>query len=268
MGDRSLRHGGPAPVTPPLGRIMFRDLSPVTPGGFPARGVAGDPVPVAVTLVRDGHGLLAGRARWRPIGATTWDVAPLQDRMDGSGRWVGCFAPAAPGMYEFEVQAWWDRFATWRRDLRERAAAAQDLTVEFEVGARLIESMLDLVDPPARDRLGDAVSGLRSASCSEQVRLAVGLDDAVAGLLDGVTDPVVTVVSGRHRLRVTGVQTCALPISACASTGNGRCSAAGTSSSPDQRAASSPERARGTGSRRWPPRGSTCCTCRRSTRSG
>ena len=147
-------------MTPPLGRIMFRDLSPVTPGGFPARGVAGDPVPVAVTLVRDGHGLLAGRARWRPIGATTWDVAPLQDRMDGSGRWVGCFAPAAPGMYEFEVQAWWDRFATWRRDLRERAAAAQDLTVEFEVGARLIESMLDLVDPPARDRLGDAVSGL------------------------------------------------------------------------------------------------------------
>ena len=64
--------------------------------------------------------------------------------------------------------------------LRERAAAAQDLTVEFEVGARLVESMLDLVDPPARDRLGDAVSGLRSASCSEQVRLAVGLDDAVA----------------------------------------------------------------------------------------
>ena len=202
MGDRSLRHGGPAPVTPPLGRIMFRDLSPVTPGGFPARGVAGDPVPVAVTLVRDGHGLLAGRVRWRPIGATAWDVAPLADRMDGSGRWVGRFTPGAPGMYEFEIQAWWDRFATWRRDLRERAAAAQDLTVEFEVGARLIESMLDLVDPPARDRLGDAVSGLRSASCSEQVRLAVGLDDAVAGLLDGVPDPVETVASSRHRLRV------------------------------------------------------------------
>jgi starch synthase (maltosyl-transferring) len=109
---------------------------------------------------------------------------------------------ATPGRYEIEVQAWCDRFATWRRDLRERAAAGQDLTLEFEVGAALIESLIDEVPPTSQLRLRDAIGGLRSTSCSDQVRLAVGLDDAVAALLDGIPDPVELTTSESLPLRV------------------------------------------------------------------
>ncbi|UDY37152.1 alpha-1,4-glucan--maltose-1-phosphate maltosyltransferase [Dermatobacter hominis] len=208
------RSTSPGPAT--TGRITFRELAPRTPGGYPARAVEGDPVTVSVTLVRDGHGVLAGRVRWRRVGpggadggkagkgakAEAWSTAPLRDRQDGSGRWDATIVVDAPGRYEIEVQAWLDRFATWRRDLRERAAAGQDLTLEFEVGARAIEALLPEVPKGSRPRLQDAVDGLRSTTCSDQVRLAAGLDDAVAALLAGVPDPVELTSSERLPLRV------------------------------------------------------------------
>ena len=194
-----------ATPTPPLGRVTFRDLSPTTPHGFPARAIAGDPIEVAATLVRDGHGILGARVRWRELDSGSdeaFQVAPMSDRHDGSGRWDATIVIDAPGRYEIEVQGWWDRFATWRRDLRERAAAGQDLAVEFQVGAELLDALIDEVPATARLRLRDAVEGLRSASCSDQVRLAVGLDDAVAALLDGVADPVEVSTAEPLALRV------------------------------------------------------------------
>ncbi len=177
-------------------RITFRDLVPQSPHGWPARAIAGDTVTVAATLVRDGHGLLSARVRWRrldrddsPVGQQRWSVAALADRADGSGRWEGAVELPEPGRYELQVQAWLDRFATWRRDLRERAAAGQDLELEFEVGARLIESLVGEVPTSSAPRLSDAVDALRSTTCSDQVRLTAGLDDAVAVLLAGVPDP-------------------------------------------------------------------------------
>lgn len=192
--------------TPPLGKVTFRDMSPRTPHGYPARSIAGDPIAVSATLVRDGHGILAARVRWRHIGqsveAASWQSSPMVDRHDGSGRWDATIVAAAAGRFEIEVQAWSDRFATWRRDLRERAAAGQGLELEFEVGAELIEALIDEVPVTSRLRLSDAVGGLRSTSCSDQVRLAAGLDDAVAALLEGVADPVELTTSESLPLRV------------------------------------------------------------------
>ncbi len=192
----------PAPAH--LRRITFRDLEPVAPHGFPARTIVGDPVEVRATLVRDGHGLLSARARWRRTDGPKrdrggWRTTPLRDV--GDGVVVGELSVDAPGRYELEVQAWSDRFATWRRDLRVRAAAGQELDVEFEVGARLIEAQLPAVARSDRPRLVDAVEQLRSTTCTDAVRLAAGLDDAVAELLDGVPDAVELATSERRALR-------------------------------------------------------------------
>jgi len=162
---------------------------------------------VSATIVRDGHGLLAARLRWRHVDGqrsarARWSSTPMSDRADGSCCWDGSFTAGHPGRYEIEIEAWLDRFATWRRDIRVRAAAGQDLEVELEVGARLIERRLRDVTKASRPRLLEAVEGLRSTACSDQVRLAAGLDDAVAALLDGVPDPVELSRSVRLPLRL------------------------------------------------------------------
>jgi starch synthase (maltosyl-transferring) len=184
-------------------RIVIRDVGPRTPLGGPAKTVVGDPVRVRARFVRDGHGRLAGRVRFRrvdgPRPERTWSVAPMVER--GHGDWEGTFSVDAPGRYEFEVQAWLDHVATWRRDLERRAAAGQDLEVEFEVGARLIEARIPAVPAAARARLAEAVATLRSTACSDAVRLAAGLDDAVAATLAPVVDAVELSSSPRFPLR-------------------------------------------------------------------
>ena len=193
------------PSPPVTQRVTFRDVTPVTPHGHPARSVVGDAVEVGAVLVRDGHGILSSRVRWRRTDGPRrdrggWSTAPLVDVGNGAVR--GRFVVDAPGRYEFEVQAWLDRFATWRRDLQTRAAADQDLSIEFEVGARLIESLVRSVPKADRARLVEAVESLRSTTCTDGVRLAAGLDDAVAALLAGVPDAVELSASARFPLRV------------------------------------------------------------------
>jgi len=180
-------------------RVVIRDVEPVTPLGGPVKSIVGDSLEVTAALVRDGHGLLAARLRTRQIGTSRWTVTPMSSN---DGRIAGELTAEVPGFFEFEIQAWLDRFSTWRRDLQARAGAGQDLTVEFEVGARLIEHLSASVRSADRARLMDAVESLRSSACTDAVRLAAGLDDAVAALLAEVPDPVELSTSERHLVRV------------------------------------------------------------------
>ena len=194
-------------LRPPAGgwyRTLIRDVSPRTPEGRAPKSVAGDPVEVSAWLVRDGHDVLAGRVRWRRADLSTakrrWQHTVLD--VDPSG-FARCeIVPDEPGRYEFEVQAWIDRFATWRRDLRVRAAADEDLEVEFLQGALLLDRIVGEVPKASRERLRDAAAQLRSTSCAEHVRLTAGLDDAVAALTEGVPDPDDVTSTERRPLRV------------------------------------------------------------------
>jgi starch synthase (maltosyl-transferring) len=185
---------------------LIRDVAPTTPLGLPARSVAGDAVAVQALAVRDGHDELGARLRWRRVDATAgnkerrWAASSV--RVEHSGQLIGSFTPQRPGRYEFELQVWVDRWATWRRDLRRRAEAGDDLEVEFEVGAQLLERLGDLVPKGERSRLVDTVEQLRSRTCTERVRLTAALDDAIAVVVAEVPDPDDVTSSRRHQVRV------------------------------------------------------------------
>ena len=161
---------------------------------------------VRAQLVRDGHDVLAARVRWRRVDRSAtpkerrWHVASMQVEHSGAAR--GTFSPPTAGRYEFEIQAWVDRLASWRRDLRLRAEAGDDLEIEFEVGAQLLERITPEAPRATRARLGDAVGQLRSVTCTERVRLTAALDDAVAAITSTVPDPDDLTTSGRRGLRV------------------------------------------------------------------
>ncbi len=123
-------------------------------------------------------------------------------RVEHSGDATAGLSPESPGRYEFEVQAWVDRLATWRRDLRVRAEAGERLDVELEVGAQLLERLVPQAPPSDRPRLVDTIGQLRSTTCTERVRLAAALDDAVSAITADVVDPNDLTTSGTHLLRV------------------------------------------------------------------
>jgi starch synthase (maltosyl-transferring) len=179
-----------------LGRITIDAVRPTTPSGeFPAKAVVGEPVPVAADIFRDGHDLLGARVRWRRVGKAKWQQAPLRSLIND--RWEGEMVPGEIGRHEFVVEAWRDRFATWRHDVEIKAAVGDDLDLELEEGARILEALAPGVAARDRKRVLDAVVGLRRTSCSLQVRLNAGLDDRVAGLVAGVPDADLTATPPR-----------------------------------------------------------------------
>jgi starch synthase (maltosyl-transferring) len=120
-------------------------------------------------------------------------LAPL--RSEVNDRWTGTFTPTEVGRHEMVVEAWRDRFATWRHDVEIKAAVGDDVELELEEGARILESLAAGVGARARRRVLDAVAALRRQSCTLHVRLNAGLDDRVAELVAGVPDADLTTVT-------------------------------------------------------------------------
>jgi starch synthase (maltosyl-transferring) len=126
----------PKPSTRPP-RIQIEDVSPQIDGGrYPVKRSSGETVDVRATIFRDGHESLGASVLYRPPGAVTWHEAPLA--AVGNDRWTGSFAVDTPGRWEFTIQAWVDRFESFRDELRRKVEAGQtDLTSELEEGAAL-----------------------------------------------------------------------------------------------------------------------------------
>jgi starch synthase (maltosyl-transferring) len=121
-----------------VGRIWIGDVSPqVDCGRWPAKACVGDTVPVAATIVRDGHDVLRARVRIRPEGARRWQESPLE-LVGGNDRWEGAVVPAEPGRWQLDIQAWLDPYATWLSEYDRKVAAGQeDLTGELSEGELL-----------------------------------------------------------------------------------------------------------------------------------
>ncbi len=141
-------------------RVVVENLRPeVDSGRFPAKGSVGEPVEVAVDIFADGHDLVSAVLRWRgPDGR--WSEERLEPLVND--RWGGRFTPRKPGLHEFNVMAWVDHFATWEHDLERRVEAGQEVAVELEVGARMVESAASRAPEPDAERLRRHAQALRA----------------------------------------------------------------------------------------------------------
>jgi starch synthase (maltosyl-transferring) len=118
-------------------RVIIEDVTPqVDEGRFPAKRTAGEEVIVEADVFADGHDVLAAVVLWRLQGAARWRevaMAPL-----GNDRWRASFTAAVEfATYEFTVEGWVDRYATWAYGLEKKIAAGQDVSSE-----RLEEKLL------------------------------------------------------------------------------------------------------------------------------
>jgi starch synthase (maltosyl-transferring) len=127
----------PLPPTKPP-RIQIEDVWPqLDCGRYPVKRSVGDEVEVRATIFRDGHDVLGAAVLYRPPGSGSWREAPM--RPGEADRWSASFAVDVCGRWEFTVQAWVDRYASFREELRRKVEAGQaDLTSELEEGAVLL----------------------------------------------------------------------------------------------------------------------------------
>jgi starch synthase (maltosyl-transferring) len=121
----------------PPSRIQIQRVAPeVDCGRYAVKRTVGDRVDVAADVFRDGHEILGAAVRHRRAGERRWREALMHH--EGNDRWSGHFEPDACGGWEFAVEAWVDRFASWRYELQRKVDAGQDdLSGELSEGAAL-----------------------------------------------------------------------------------------------------------------------------------
>jgi starch synthase (maltosyl-transferring) len=173
-----------------LQRIVIDDIRPRTPSGLhPPKTSVGEPTPVSADVFKDGHDVLAARVRTAPRrrGRQRWTEVAMAPT--GNDRWAARVALDEVGPHQLVVDAWPDRFATWRRDVQAKAGAGQDVRVEIEEGVALLGRLAEHVPEVRRPLVRAAADALADEGSSLEVRLNAGLDDALAVALAGVPLP-------------------------------------------------------------------------------
>ena len=67
---------------------------------------------------------------------------------------TGSITPTEIGAHELVIDAWTDRYATWRHEIEVKVAAGQDVELELEEGALLLEDLAAKRSPAAGAAIG------------------------------------------------------------------------------------------------------------------
>ncbi|HVF54186.1 MAG TPA: alpha-1,4-glucan--maltose-1-phosphate maltosyltransferase [Actinomycetota bacterium] len=192
------------------GPIRIEEVSPqVDCAAYPAKTVVGDDVAVSAAIFRDGHDLLRAVVRYRAEDGGRWAEAPMS--AEPNDVWTATFSPSSVGRWVYTIEAWTDHFGTWRRDAMKKLEAGQDLDVEIEEGALIVEGALAKMPPAARKKAAAVAVAARSAdrNAPTHTRIAPLFDEELAALMqkhaprDGSTTlkPLLGLTVDRERAR-------------------------------------------------------------------
>ncbi len=159
-------------------RIIIEKVTPQVDGGrYPVKRVVGDLLHVEADIFRDGHDVLAAVLKVRPANKRKWSETPM--RLVDNDRWAGEFPLTEVTSYFFTIEAWTDAFESWRRDLRKRVEAQQDVSGELLEGIRLIELAAQRAKGKDRKALLDIAKRVRDTP-EQTAAVALALDESLA----------------------------------------------------------------------------------------
>jgi starch synthase (maltosyl-transferring) len=156
-------------------RIAIENVEPTVDGGrFAIKRVVGDRIAVTAKVFADGQDVVVARLLSRKQGTLGWTETPMAPL--GSDQWQAEFTVAEVGRHEFTVIGWIDAFDTWHRDLKKRVEAAQDVSVDLQIGAQLVAAAAERSTGDDAARLLDWHATLGSGALGLEAYLA-GADE-------------------------------------------------------------------------------------------
>jgi starch synthase (maltosyl-transferring) len=169
--------------------VVIEPVHPLVDGGrHPIKRLLNQAVQVEANVYKEGHDAVAARVCYRGPGDGQWRTTPMSYDIN-IDRCRGSFVPDRLGRWMFTVEAWTDRFATWRADFRKRLDARQDLSSELLEAAALVADAARHARGTERTLLEDAARRLRDPALAIDTRAALALDTEVARLVDAHLPP-------------------------------------------------------------------------------
>jgi starch synthase (maltosyl-transferring) len=179
-----------------LQRVILEGVTPQIDGGrFPVKRVVGETVEVGVDAFTSGHDAITCLLLWRPESQPKWTEVPMAALPND--RWQAEFTVTEPGRWLYAVTAWVDPFKTWRRDLKKRVAAGQEVALDLRVGAALVREASERARLGRRRADARVLAGLADDLDPREPmevgndpgeRLRMALEDELAELMDRHAD--------------------------------------------------------------------------------
>jgi starch synthase (maltosyl-transferring) len=167
-------------------RVVVEHVSPeLDAGRFPIKRIVNDTVYVEADVFADGHDHVACRLLYRHEDERNWSSIKMEAL--GNDRWCASFAVPKIGHYVYTIAGRIDHFDTWRSDLMKRLGAGQDIALELQTGAMMVEQTAKRARGKDAAQLRQWVQILREKSSSEEAR-DLALDVALAAMMDRYAD--------------------------------------------------------------------------------
>jgi starch synthase (maltosyl-transferring) len=133
----------PSALDPQLQRrVVIESVHPeIDCGRFPIKRTVGEDVVVSADVHADGHDVVVAALLSRRAGEERWAEVAMEHV--GNDRWRGHFTVAELGEYEYTIEAWVDRFETWRHELSKKFGAGQEVSSELLEGAAIVRRIVE-----------------------------------------------------------------------------------------------------------------------------
>lgn len=154
--------------------VVIERVQPEIDGGrFPIKRTVGERVVVEADIFADAHDALSGVLKYRKEDEGDWHEVPLE--FLDNDRWRAEFVVTEVGRYRYTLQAWVDRFRSWRQGFERKAEASQDVATDLLVGVGLIEEASKRASGKDKKALDTYAASLRSEQ-AEKIERALGED--------------------------------------------------------------------------------------------
>jgi starch synthase (maltosyl-transferring) len=164
-------------------RIVIQDVWPLLDcGRWPPKRSLGDTVEVWADIFRDGHEVLRAALRYKRPGSKRFEETPMEHV--SADRWTGSIVLDELGRWSFTIEAWVDRFASWRWELSRKVDAGQrDVTSELAEGVALLRELVGRLRGEPRKQVETAIAVLGSDQ-PQRRRVAAALAPQLAVALE------------------------------------------------------------------------------------
>lgn len=170
-------------------RVVIEGVTPqIDDGRYAIKRTVGERVIVEADIFTDGHDALSCVVLYREQEEMAWVEIPMKFLLND--RWRAEFTVNTIGRYYYTVVGWVDHFKSWRRDLKKRVNAAQDISVDLLIGAQLIEEASERASATKDDAtwLRSVAGVLRQKNKSTQHKIQVALDEQLLEYMNRYPD--------------------------------------------------------------------------------
>lgn len=161
-------------------RVIISNVQPIVEGGsYPAKAVTGDVVTFSADVFGDGHDAIATSLFMRIAGEEEVTEVPLE--FINNDIWTVDYTFPTAGKHTFWIEGWEDHYGNWKKGLKKKFDAGQDIKVELQIGTILLERAAAFL--PAHHEAIQSWSDRINESASPEDAVALALDEDLAQLM-------------------------------------------------------------------------------------